>query len=184
MENLDCSLVVGTRLSPLQRSRSVRARGHAASTAIRRNFFKHWQPLLTAAQLLQWRGTLYDARSQRLHGAQEGESTAKAWLAVKLIRANEPSECFQALSISSWRQQAANRDPRQAVQVKLRGRHKTQRVWQQLKPLIRNELLLLLSADRQTNGNSKTQKAIPEGERYRGIFFPPYCIHSLLTDIH
>lgn len=71
--------------------------------------------------------------------------------------------------------------------MKLRGRHKTQRVWQQLKPLIRNELLLLLSADRQTNGNSKTQKAIPEGERYKRDFFPPItftiCLQTFIQEL-
>lgn len=64
--------------------------------------------------------------------------------------------------------------------MKSRGRHKTQGVWQQLNPLIRNRLLLLLSADGQTKGNSKTQKAIPEREKYRGIFFPPVAFKSCL----
>lgn len=69
--------------------------------------------------------------------------------------------------------------------MKTRGRHKTQGVWQQLNPLIRNRLFLLLSADGQAKANSEAQKAIPERERCRGIFFfPPHYIQKLLRDIH
>lgn len=64
--------------------------------------------------------------------------------------------------------------------MKNRGRHKTQGVWRQLNPLIRNRLLLLLlSADGQTEGDRKAQKTVPERE----MIFSHY-IKKLLTDIH
>lgn len=174
------------RLSPLQRNRSARVREHAASIAIRKDFFKHWQPVLTAAQFLQRRGTLWCQTPMRLHKAGEGESTAKAWLAITLISANEPSECFQALSISSWRQQASIRSQTRGVQVKSRGRHKTQGVWQQLNPLIRNRLLLLLSADGQTSIMARLRRQFLKGRDAEG-FFPitfKSCLQIFIKDSH
>lgn len=67
--------------------------------------------------------------------------------------------------------------------MKSRGRHKIRGVWQQLNPLIRNRPLFLLSAEGQAKSNHKAQKAVPEMERWRGIFFPHY-IQKLLTFIH
>lgn len=134
--------------------------------------------MLTAAQLLQQRGTLLCQTPMRLHKAVEGESTAKAWVAITLIGANKPSVCFQALSISSWRQKASIRCQTRSSSGK-GGRHKTQGVWQQLNPPIRNRLLLLLSADGQTEGDRKAQKAVPERE-----MISSHYIKKLLTDIH
>lgn len=164
------------RLAPLRRNRSASVREHAGSMAASKDFFKQWQPALRAAQLLQQRGTWRCQTPTRLLRAGEGESTAKAWLAAAFTRTHGLSERFQGLRTSSWRQQASIGSQTRGVQVKTTGRHKTQGVWQQLNPLIRNRLFLLLLA----KGNSKAQKAIPERERCRGIFFPPITFKSCL----
>lgn len=126
--------------------------------------------MLTAAQLPQRRGTWWCQTPARPYKAEETESAAKACLAITFISPNEPSECFQALSISSWRQRASIRSQTRGVQVKSRGGHKTQGVWQQLNPLLRNRLLLLLWADGQTQGNSRLQWQFLKGKNAEGFF--------------